>query len=53
MVDDITQRLDLASQILIAVASELKSSELYDILGMISEFRQQYIQDNSQFGAGA
>jgi len=53
MTDDITQRIDLASQILITVASELRSSELFDALEMISSYRSQYIEDNSQFGKGA
>lgn len=53
MTDNITQRLDLASEILITLAKDTKATEIYDILEMISDYRNQYIQDNSQFGKGA
>ena len=50
---NIVKQLDIAMEILTIVFSETSSSEIGDCLDMLSEFREQYIEDNSQFGVGA
>lgn len=53
MKDSISERLELATKILITVWEETKAEEIADAMDMISHWREQYVEENSQFGAGA
>ena len=46
-------RLDQAIEILTILFVDTKSTEIADALDMLSEYREQSIEDNSQFGVGA
>lgn len=50
---DVLNKLDVATEILTSVYQETNASDVSDILYMIGNFREEYIQDNGQFGAGA
>jgi hypothetical protein len=45
--------LDAAMELLIELRSKTGSSEIADALDMLSAWREQYVQDNSQHGMGA
>lgn len=45
--------LDAAMKLLVFVQHKTHGDELYDILDALSEYRDKYVQDNSQFGVGA
>ena len=46
-------RLDQAIEILTDLFVDTKSTEIGDALDILSAWREQYVQDNSQFGVGA
>lgn len=46
-------KLELASTCLMQAWHDTHTSELSDILDAISEYRDQYVKDNSQYGVGA
>lgn len=50
---NVLNNLDAATKLLILVQEETHDSDIYDVLDMISNFREQYIIDNGQFGVGA
>lgn len=50
---DILKKLDAATKALIEVFMDTKSTEIGDALDMLSAYREQYVEDNSQFGVGA
>jgi hypothetical protein len=53
MANDVIKKLDLAMTVLTIVQQDTQSSEISDALDMLSSWREQYVQDNGQFGAGA
>ena len=50
---DVLEALDAAMKLLVFVQGETHSSEIADVLDLLSEYREQYVKDNSQFGVGA
>lgn len=50
---DTIKRLDEASAVLIALYTDTKATEIADILDMISAYREEHMEENSQFGVGA
>lgn len=46
-------KLDAAMEILISIFQETKDSAIADALDMLSTYREEYVKDNGQFGAGA
>lgn len=52
MNDDITQHLNIAIRALKQVAPKTGDPEVYDMISMLFEYRNQYIEDNGQFGKG-
>lgn len=53
MTDEITKQIDAASAILIELWQSSKSTEIADILDMLSAYREEYVESNDQFGVGA
>lgn len=50
---DTTKTLDLAMELLTILFTETKATEVADALDILSAYREQTAQDNSQFGVGA
>lgn len=50
---DILKKLDLAMTVLTVVYSDTKATEIADALDILSAYREQYVEENSQFGVGA
>jgi hypothetical protein len=50
---DPIKSLELAMQILVTVWEETRAPEIADSMDMLSAWREQYLEDNSQFGVGA
>ena len=45
--------VDVAMTMLVSIQQDTKSSEIADALDILSAWREQYVQDNSQFGVGS
>ena len=50
---DFIKKLDVAVQVLMVAWEDHHASEIADALDILSDYRAQYVQDNSQFGVGA
>ncbi|MBZ5673737.1 MAG: hypothetical protein LAP61_05765 [Acidobacteriia bacterium] len=50
---DVLKKLDLAMEVLTIVFQDTKATEVADALDILSAYREQYVQDNSQYGVGA
>ena len=50
---DTIQKLRNAQALLVSAWEDTRATEIADAMDMISDYMQQYIQDNSQFGVGA
>lgn len=52
MIDEL-KKLDVAMQVLTDLYIDTKSTEIADALDILSQWREDYIEANSQFGVGA
>jgi len=50
---DVIKKLDLAMQVLTVVWEDTRATEIADALDMLSAWREEYVTENGQFGAGA
>lgn len=50
---DVLKKLDLAMTVLTVVFEDTRATEIADALDMLSAWREQYVEENSKFGAGA